>query len=125
MVVQAQTPVYNGLYGASNDFTRQLIGQVGFVDQNRRVKFISCSATVANPEEHMKTIFGVDSVKLTDFDGSPSGRKEFLCWNTPFKDPGDPTSGRGDSFAETAKLFCQLILRGVRVIAFCRIRKSC
>jgi len=27
--------------------------------------------------------------------------------------------------AESAKLFCQLILRGVRVIAFCRIRKGC
>jgi DEAD/DEAH box helicase domain-containing protein len=73
----------------------------------------------------MKTIFGVEDVRLTDFDGSPSGRKEFLCWNTPFKDPNDPTSGRGDSMAEAAKLFCQLILRGVRVIAFCRIRKQC
>ena len=27
--------------------------------------------------------------------------------------------------AESAKLFCQLILRGVRVIGFCRIRKQC
>ena len=64
-------------------------------------------------------------MKLVDFDGSPSGRKEFLCWNTPFKDPGDPSSGRGDTFAETARLFVQLILRGVRVIAFCRVRKQC
>lgn len=73
----------------------------------------------------MKTVFGVDKVRLTDFDGSPSGRKEFICWNTPFKDPGDPTSGRGDTMAESAKLFCQLVLRGVRVIAFCVIRKQC
>jgi DEAD/DEAH box helicase domain-containing protein len=62
---------------------------------------------------------------MTDFDGSPSGRKEFLCWNTPYKDPGDPSSGRGDTMYEAARLFCQLILRGVRVIAFCRIRKGC
>lgn len=27
--------------------------------------------------------------------------------------------------AESAKLFCQLVLRGVRTIAFCRIRKQC
>jgi DEAD/DEAH box helicase domain-containing protein len=27
--------------------------------------------------------------------------------------------------AETAKLFCQLMLRGVRAIAFCRVRKQC
>jgi DEAD/DEAH box helicase domain-containing protein len=73
----------------------------------------------------MKTIFGVDKVKLTDFDGSPSGRKEFVCWNTPYKDPGDPTSGRGDAKAEAAKMICQLILRGVRTIAFCRVRAQC
>ena len=48
----------------------------------------------------MKTIFGVDKVRLVDFDGSPSGRKEFVCWNTPYKDPNDPSSGRGDTFVE-------------------------
>jgi DEAD/DEAH box helicase domain-containing protein len=92
---------------------------------NRHVKFISCSATVANPKDHFKTIFGVDDVCLVDFDGSPSGRKEFLCWNTPFRDPGDPSSGRGNAMIECARLFCQLILRGVRVIAFCRVREQC
>ncbi|RYP54292.1 hypothetical protein DL768_000866 [Monosporascus sp. mg162] len=80
---------------------------------------------VANPQEHFRTIFGLDEVHLIDFDGSPSGRKEFLCWNTPYKDPGDPSSGRGNSLAECARLFCQLILRGVRVIVFCRVRKQC
>ncbi|EGE06661.1 DEAD/DEAH box helicase [Trichophyton equinum CBS 127.97] len=69
--------------------------------------------------------FGIDEVKLTDIDGSPSGRKEFLCWQTPYKDPNDASSGRGSSIDESAKIFCQLILRGVRVIAFCRIRKQC
>ena len=92
---------------------------------NRHVRFISCSATVANPREHFQTIFGLDDVHLVDFDGSPSGRKEFLCWNTPYKDPGDPSSGRGNALAECARLFCQLILRGVRMIVFCRVRKQC
>lgn len=124
-VVVDELHVYNGLFGSHVAFIirrlRRLCAAVG----NRHVKFISCSATVANPEEHMKAIFGIDDVKLIDFDGSPSGRKEFVCWNTPFKDPGDPTSGRGDPVAETARLFCQLIARGVRVIAFCRIRRMC
>ncbi|KAJ4416960.1 ATP-dependent 3'-5' DNA helicase [Neurospora sp. IMI 360204] len=82
-------------------------------------------ATVANPKEHFTTIFGVENVKLIDFDGSPSGRKEFLCWNTPYKDPGDPSSGRGNAKFECSRLFCELILRGVRVIAFCRVREHC
>jgi DEAD/DEAH box helicase domain-containing protein len=124
-VVMDELHVYNGLFGAHVAFIMRRLRRICAAVGNRHVKFVSCSATVSNPEEHMKTIFGIDDVKLVDFDGSPSGRKEFLCWNTPFKDPGDPSSGRGDTHAETARLFCQLILRGVRVIAFCRVRKQC
>ncbi|KAF2725731.1 P-loop containing nucleoside triphosphate hydrolase protein [Polychaeton citri CBS 116435] len=124
-VVMDELHVYNGLFGAHVSFIMRRLRRICAAVGNRRVKFVSCSATVANPEEHMQTIFGLNDVRLVDFDGSPSGRKEFLCWNTPFKDPGDPTSGRGDTFAETARLFCQLVLRGVRVIAFCRVRKQC
>ncbi|GAB7364836.1 hypothetical protein MBLNU230_g5629t1 [Neophaeotheca triangularis] len=124
-VVVDELHVYNGLFGAHVALIMRRLRRICAAVGNRKVRFISCSATVANPEEHMRTIFGLEDVKLVDFDGSPSGRKEFLCWNTPFKDPGDPSSGRGDTFAETARLFCQLILRGVRVIAFCRVRKQC
>lgn len=124
-VVVDELHVYNGLFGAHVAFIMRRLRRICAAVGNRKVRFISCSATVANPEEHMKTVFGVDKVKLTDFDGSPSGRKEFICWNTPYKDPGDPSSGRGDTFAETARLICQLILRGVRTIAFCRVRKQC
>lgn len=124
-VVVDELHVYNGLFGSHIAFIMRRLRRICAAVGNRHVKFISCSATVANPEDHMKSIFGVQDVKLVDFDGSPSGRKEFVCWNTPFKDPADPTSGRGDSVAETARIFCQLILRGVRVIAFCRIRKLC
>ena len=124
-VVVDELHVYNGLFGSHFAFIMRRLRRICMAVGNRHVKFISCSATVANPVEHMKTIFGVEKIRLTDFDGSPSGRKEFLCWNTPFKDPRDPSSGRGDTLAESARLFCQLILRGVRVIAFCKIRKQC
>ncbi|KAL5047279.1 hypothetical protein BDW71DRAFT_197015 [Aspergillus fruticulosus] len=124
-VVVDELHVYNGLFGSHVALIMRRLRRICAAVGNRHVRFISCSATVANPEEHMRTIFGVDDVQLIDFDGSPCGRKEFLCWNTPFKDPGDPTSGRGDSVTEAARLFCQLILRGARVIAFCRIRKLC
>ena len=124
-VVVDELHVYNGLFGSHVAFIMRRLRRICAAVGNRHVRFVSCSATVANPEEHMRTIFGLGNVKLTDFDGSPSGRKEFLCWNTPFKDPKDPSSGRGDAMAETARLFCQLILRGIRVIAFCRVRKQC
>lgn len=125
MVVVDELHVYNGLFGSHFAFIMRRLRRICAAVGNFHVKFISCSATVANPKEHMKSIFGIDKIKLTDFDGSPSGRKEFLCWNTPYKDTKDPSSGRGDAMVESAKLFSQLILRGVRVIAFCRVRKQC
>ncbi|KAK8127805.1 ATP-dependent helicase [Apiospora sp. TS-2023a] len=124
-VVVDELHYYNGLMGSHVAFIMRRLRRICAAVGNRRVRFISCSATVANPQDHFRTIFGIDDVHLVDFDGSPSGRKEFLCWNTPYKDPGDPSSGRGDAMAECARLFCQLILRGVRVIAFCRVRKQC
>ena len=124
-VVVDELHVYNGLFGSHVALIMRRLRRICAAVGNGLVRFVSCSATVANPEEHMRTIFGLGNIKLTDFDGSPSGRKEFLCWNTPFKDPKDPSSGRGDAMAETARLFCQLILRGIRVIAFCRVRKQC
>lgn len=124
-VVVDEIHVYTGLFGSHVAFIMRRLRRICASLGNRRIKFISCSATVANPVDHFKTIFGIEKVRLIDFDGSPSGRKEFICWNTPFKDPGDPASGRGDTIAEAARLFCQLILRGVRVIAFCTVRMKC
>lgn len=124
-VVVDEVHVYNGLFGSHVAFIMRRLRRICAAVGNRHIKFISCSATVANPKDHFKTVFGIENVRMTDFDGSPSGRKEFLCWNTPYKVPGDPGSGRGDALAEAARLFCQLILRGVRAIAFCVVRKSC
>lgn len=116
---------YNGQLGSHVAFIMRRLRRVCAAVGNRRIRFISCSATVANPKEHFQTIFGVENVSLIDYDGSPSGRKEFLCWNTPYKDPGDPASGRGNAKFECARLFCALLLRGVRIIAFCRVRAQC
>ncbi|KAK7415623.1 ATP-dependent 3'-5' DNA helicase [Neonectria punicea] len=124
-VVVDELHYYNGQMGSHVAFIMRRLRRVCAAVGNRRIKFISCSATVANPKEHFKTIFGIENVRLIDYDGSPSGRKEFLCWNTPYKDPGDPASGRGSAKFECARLFCALMLRGVRIIAFCRVRAQC
>ena len=130
-VVVDELHYYNGLMGSHMAFIMRRLRRVCAALGNRRVRFISCSATVANPRDHFEAIFGVMDwerdrpVQLVDFDGSPSGRKDFLCWNTPYRVPGDPSSGRGRALYECARLFCELILRGVRVIAFCRVREQC
>ncbi|OHE91000.1 DEAD/DEAH box helicase [Colletotrichum orchidophilum] len=124
-VVVDELHYYNGQMGSHVAFIMRRLRRICAAVGNRHIKFISCSATVANPRQHFKTIFGIENVRLVDFDGSPSGRKEFLCWNTPYRDPGDPASGRGDALFECARLFCQLMLRGVRIIAFTRVREQC
>ena len=124
-VVVDELHYYNGQLGSHVAFIMRRLRRTCAAVGNRYIKFVSCSATVANPKEHFETIFGVDNVRLIDFDGSPSGRKEFLCWNTPYKDPGDPASGRGNAKFECARLFCELMLRGVRIIAFTRVRAQC
>ena len=73
----------------------------------------------------MKAIFGLDNVSLIDRDGSPAGRKEFLCWNCPLIDPIDRGSGRLSIISETSRLLVFLIKQGVRTIAFCKARKVC
>ncbi|KAH0608695.1 uncharacterized protein H6S33_001829 [Morchella sextelata] len=124
-VVVDELHVYNGIFGSHIAFIMRRLRRICSALGNNKIKFVSCSATVANPEAHMRKIFGIDTVKLTEEDGSPAGRKEFLCWNTPYKDANDPSEGRVDPISESAKLFSQLILRGVRAIAFCRTRNIC
>lgn len=73
----------------------------------------------------MKAIFGLEEVSLIDKDGSPSGMKEFLCWNCPLVDQSDPGSGRLSIISETSRLLVFLIRQRVRTIAFCKVRKTC
>jgi DEAD/DEAH box helicase domain-containing protein len=73
----------------------------------------------------MEAIFGLDSVSLIDKDGSPAGKKEFLCWNCPLVDPADRGSGRLSTLNETSRLLVFLMQKGVRCIAFCKVRKIC
>ncbi|KAF8464064.1 P-loop containing nucleoside triphosphate hydrolase protein [Kalaharituber pfeilii] len=116
-VVVDELHVYNNLFGVHMAFIMRRLKRLCAAVGNENIRFISCSATVANPEQHMKAIFGVPSVTHISINGSPSGSKQF--------DAASPTSGRVDTISETARLLTHLLLRGVRTIAFCRIRKAC
>ncbi|KAH9079220.1 P-loop containing nucleoside triphosphate hydrolase protein [Lactarius deliciosus] len=82
---------------------RRICAAVG----NRHIRFVSCSATISRPKEHMKTIFGLES-----------GRKEFLLWRYPDVSKASPIS-------EATRVMSYLMKRGIRVILFCKTRKSC
>ncbi|TFY60626.1 hypothetical protein EVJ58_g5016 [Rhodofomes roseus] len=95
------------------------------VDELHYYSNIFGSATIAKPKQHMQSIFGIEDVEEVTEDGAPSGRKDYLVWNPPLIDPMDETSGRRGSLTEATRLMRFLMARGIRVILFCKIRKSC
>lgn len=124
-VVVDELHVYNGLFGAHVSFIMRRLRRICAAVGNRRVQFISCSATVANPQEHMSTLFGVDNVEVITEDGSPAGAKEWVIWNPPLIDEADPAQGRVSAYAETSRVFRHLVQRGVRTIVFTKVRRTC
>lgn len=90
---------------------------------DQRIRFISCSATLANPAQHMSTIFCLDvsELDIVSNDGAPSGRKEYIIWNPPPIDAEDPALGRRSSISEASQLMRFLMKRGIRVILFCKV----
>ncbi|KAI8378802.1 P-loop containing nucleoside triphosphate hydrolase protein [Choanephora cucurbitarum] len=124
-VVIDELHVYHGLFGTHVAWImrrlRRLCSQLG----NHHIQFISCSATIHEPDKHMKSLLGVDEVAVVDQDGAPHGQKEFIVWNPPLQIPSDPNSGRKSAIVEGAHLFEYLIENNIRTIAFCKIRKSC
>jgi DEAD/DEAH box helicase domain-containing protein len=80
-------------------------------------QFICCSATIANPGDHIERLTGHKPVVVDD-DGSPQAPKQFALWNPPFLDR--KKSLRRSSNSEAAYLFTQLIRHQVRNITLPR-----
>ncbi|GAA5939438.1 hypothetical protein JCM10213_008660 [Rhodosporidiobolus nylandii] len=124
-VVVDELHIYSGLFGCHMAFVMRRLRRICAAVGNRHVQFVSCSATIANPIEHMRTIFGIDDIVMVDEDGSPCGQKEYLVWNPPHIDDLDPKQGRVSTISETSRIFRFLMARGIRTIVFCRVRQQC
>jgi DEAD/DEAH box helicase domain-containing protein len=124
-VVVDELHMYNGLFGAHVSFVMRRLRRICNALGNHSIRFVSCSATVANPAEHMQTLFGVDDIEVITEDGSPAGSKEWLIWNPPLIDIHDPKQGRVSAYAEVSKVFRHLVERGVRTIIFTKVRRTC
>ena len=70
----------------------------------------------------MKSFFNVENVHVVEKDTSPSGRKLFLVWNPPLRNPNQPLEGRVSSLEELVKLIIYFMLKGVRMICFVKVR---
>ena len=91
---------------------------------DRHVRYVSCSATISSPLDHMGRVFGLASTEIEAItnDGAPAGSKEFLLWNPSLIDSKVPSLGRHGALSDATSLMRFLMKRGVRVILFCKVR---
>lgn len=82
-------------------------------------QFICCSATIANPGEHVARLTGAEAV-VVDENGAPRPPKHFLLWNPPFIDRAK--TARRSPNSEAAALFTELVSQGLRNITFTKAR---
>ena len=88
--------------------------------------FVLASATVSAPAESASRLVGLPVVAVTD-DASPHGALDFALWEPPLMpglsgEHGAPV--RRSATAETAALLADLVVAGVRTIAFARSRRG-
>lgn len=105
-------------------------------------QFICCSATSANPAEHLAALVGAP-VTVIDDDGAPQGPRTFVFWNPPVieaRRQGDRETRRSGGSAapqyslsegkrrstnvETAHLFAALVRSSVKTLTFARSRRA-
>ncbi|HJX70161.1 MAG TPA: DEAD/DEAH box helicase, partial [Dehalococcoidia bacterium] len=118
-VVIDEAHTYRGIFGSHvGNVLRRLRRLCTFYNANPQ--FICCSATIANPKEHIERLVGLP-FEIIDKDGSPHGRKDFILWNPPLFD--EAKMSRRSANSEASFLFSELVRQGIRTLTFARTRK--
>jgi DEAD/DEAH box helicase domain-containing protein len=118
-VVIDEAHVYRGIFGSHVGCVLRRLWRV-CARYGSAPQIIACSATIANPGEHLRRLAGVEPVVVED-DGAPAGARDFVLWNPPFVDKTKTT--RRSANIEAARLFAHLVQAGIRTIAFTRARR--
>jgi DEAD/DEAH box helicase domain-containing protein len=145
-VVIDEAHTYRGVFGSHVALVlrrlRRLCAHYGAAPQ-----FICCSATSANPLEHLAALVG-EPVTIIDGDGAPQGARSFVLWNPPviesrrggdretrrrngelslpmpFAAPSVDTGRRRSTNIEAAGLLANLVRAGVKTLCFTRTRRG-
>ena len=118
-VVIDEAHAYRGVFGSQVACVlRRLHRLCAFYGSSPQ--FICCSATIANPGEHVAALTGLPAQVVSD-DGAPAGPRQFVLWNPPFLDRA--RFARRSANGEAAFLQTELAVAGVRHIVFTRSRK--
>ncbi|GAB4542317.1 MAG: DEAD/DEAH box helicase [Anaerolineae bacterium] len=117
-VVLDEAHVYRGVFGSHVAAVMRRLNRLCDL-YGSSPSFICCSATIANPAEHIERLTGLRPEVISD-DGSPQGPKVFALWNPPFIDRR--RTGRRSANAEAALLFAEMARHGIRNITFTKAR---
>jgi DEAD/DEAH box helicase domain-containing protein len=118
-VVIDEAHVYRGVFGSHVGCVLRRLWRV-CAHYGSAPQIIACSATIANPGEHLRRLAGVEPVVIED-DSAPAGARDFVLWNPPFVDRA--RTARRSANIEAAQLFARLVQAGIRTIAFTRARR--
>ena len=81
-VVLDEAHVYRGVFGSHVGCVLRRLWRV-CAHYGATPQIIACSATIANPGEHLHRLAGVEPVIVED-DSAPAGVRDFVLWNPPF-----------------------------------------
>ena len=124
LVVVDECHHYRGVFGAHVAQVLRRLRRV-CAAHGSAPTFVLASATVGNPAEHASRLTGLDVVAVRD-DSSPRGELTVALWEPPFTsyagENGAPV--RRAASSETADLLADLVVDGVRTLAFVRSRRG-
>jgi DEAD/DEAH box helicase domain-containing protein len=130
IVVLDEAHTYHGVWGSHVALVLRRLRRLCAMYGSSPV-FVCCSATIANPREHVSALTGLhhDSVACVSRDGGPSSRRTIALWR-PALLPASTTQEwhqrlapgaarrRVSSLAEAARLLAALVSHRIRTIAF-------
>ncbi|KAM0844894.1 hypothetical protein ACQ4PT_056753 [Festuca glaucescens] len=122
---------YQGAFGCHTALILRRLRRVCSNIYGSHPTFMFCTATSANPREHVMELAKLDNVELIQKDGSPCGSKYFVLWNPPLHrtkeggSKGSSVTRRSSPIIEVSYLFSEMVQHGLRCIAFCKTRKLC
>jgi DEAD/DEAH box helicase domain-containing protein len=109
---------YRGVFGSHvANVIRRLRRICAFYGVSPR--FVLCSATIGNPQEHAEALLGGPVHAITE-SGAPTGAKHLLLWNPPVINPD--LGIRASNRSQTTRIARAAIRAGYKTIVFAQSR---
>ncbi|MFN8168328.1 MAG: DEAD/DEAH box helicase [Candidatus Nanopelagicales bacterium] len=123
-VVVDECHVYRGVFGSHVANVLRRLQRV-CARYGSSPTFVLASATSGDPAGSASRLVGLD-VEAVALDASPRGSTSFALWEPPLTEHGGENDAptRRTATAETASLLTDLVVEGVRTLAFVRSRRG-